>query len=106
MDGAARVPAPPCIACGIGDVAEIVNPATVARASMRDAASRRSQAKAWAGALAPLASLPVEAWRALANRAIEPNGYYLPGWALAIDAFARGRTDVATLGAWSDAAPN
>ena len=69
---------------------------------MRDAA--RSQAKASPGALAPLASVTVEGWRALAKRAIEPNGYYLPGWALAIDAYARGRTDVAALGAWSDAA--
>jgi CelD/BcsL family acetyltransferase involved in cellulose biosynthesis len=85
-------------------VAEIVNPATVARASRRDATPKRSLAKASPGALAPLASVAVEVWRALAKRAIEPNGYYLPGWALAIDAFARGRTDVAALGAWSDAA--
>jgi CelD/BcsL family acetyltransferase involved in cellulose biosynthesis len=56
------------------------------------------------GALPPLASVAVEGWRALADRAIEPNGYYLPGWALAIDASARGRTDVSALGAWSDAA--
>ena len=34
---------------------------------------------------------------------IEPNGYYLPGWALAIDASARGRTNVSALSAWSDA---
>jgi CelD/BcsL family acetyltransferase involved in cellulose biosynthesis len=65
---------------------------------------KRSQAKASPGALAPLASLAVEAWRALADRAVEPNGYYLPGWALAIDASARGRTNVAALGAWSEAA--
>src|SRR5436305_8571613 len=106
MDGAARVPAPRCIACGIGDVAEIANPATVARASRRDAALTHSQAKASPGALASLASVAVEGWCALADRAIEPNAYYLPGWALAIDASARGRTDVAALGAWSDAAPN
>src|SRR4051794_10168957 len=106
MNGAARVPAPPCIACGIGDVAEIANPASVARASMRDAALTQSQAKASPGALASLASVAVEGWRALADRAIEPNGYYLPGWALAIDATARGRTDVSALAAWSDAAPN
>ncbi len=67
---------------------------------------KHSQAKASPGAPAPLASVAVDEWRALADRAIEPNGYYLPGWALAIDAFARGRTDVAALGAWSDAAPN
>jgi hypothetical protein len=94
------------IAHGIGDVAEIANPATVARASMRDATLQHPQANASPGAPAPLASVAVEGWRALADRAIEPNGYYLPGWALAIDAFARGRTDVAALGAWTDAAPN
>jgi CelD/BcsL family acetyltransferase involved in cellulose biosynthesis len=86
-------------------VAEIANPATVARASVRDATSRHFQAKASPGALPPLACVSLEAWRALGDRAIEPNGYYLPGWALAIDAFARGRTDVAALAAWSDAAP-
>jgi CelD/BcsL family acetyltransferase involved in cellulose biosynthesis len=71
---------------------------------MRDAALKHSQAKASPGALAPLASVAIEGWRALTNRAIEPNGYYLPGWALAIDASARGRTNVSALGAWSDAA--
>jgi CelD/BcsL family acetyltransferase involved in cellulose biosynthesis len=65
---------------------------------------KRSQAKVSPGALAPLASVAVEGWRALADRAIEPNGYYLPGWALAIDASARGRTNAAALGAWSDTA--
>jgi CelD/BcsL family acetyltransferase involved in cellulose biosynthesis len=60
-----------------------------------------SQAKAAAGGPAPLASVAVEEWRALAARAIEPNAYYLPAWALAIDASARGRTKVSALGAWS-----
>jgi hypothetical protein len=85
-------------------VAEIANPATVARASRRDATPKRSPAKASPGAPGPLASVAVEGWRALADRAIEPNGYYLPGWALAIDASARGRTNMSALGAWSDAA--
>jgi CelD/BcsL family acetyltransferase involved in cellulose biosynthesis len=73
---------------------------------MLDATLMRSQVKASPGALAPLASIAVEDWRVLAKRAIEPNGYYLPGWALAINASARGRTNVAALGAWSDATPN
>jgi hypothetical protein len=85
-------------------VADIANPATVARASRRDATVERSQAKASPGALTPLASVAVDGWRALADHAVEPNGYYLPGWALAIDASARGRTNVSALGAWSDAA--
>jgi hypothetical protein len=70
---------------------------------MRDATLKRSQAKASPGALTPLASVAVDGWRALADHAVEPNGYYLPGWALAIDASARGRTNVSALGAWSDA---
>jgi CelD/BcsL family acetyltransferase involved in cellulose biosynthesis len=71
---------------------------------MRDATLKRSQAKASPGALAPLASVAVGPWRELADRAIEPNGFYLPDWALAIDASARGRTDVSALAAWSDTA--
>src|SRR6202041_1731101 len=55
---------------------------------------------------AALASIPVEEWRALAERAIEPNGYYLPAWELAVNASAHGRTGVSALGAWRDASPN
>src|SRR5207302_3111665 len=39
-------------------------------------------------------------WRALAQRAIEPNGYYLPGWELAASASARGRTNASALPAF------
>jgi CelD/BcsL family acetyltransferase involved in cellulose biosynthesis len=70
---------------------------------MRDATLKRSQAKASPGGLTPLASVAVDGWRGLADRAVEPNGYYLPDWTLAIDASARGRTNVSALGAWSDA---
>jgi hypothetical protein len=56
--------------------------------------------------LAALASIPVEEWRTLAERAIEPNGYYLPAWELAVNASAHGRTGVSALGAWYDASPN
>jgi CelD/BcsL family acetyltransferase involved in cellulose biosynthesis len=90
-------------AWGFEDVAEIANPATAARTSMRDAMVKRWQAKASTG-VAPLASVAIERWRALGARALEPNGYYLPGWALAINASARGRTNVSALRAWSDAA--
>ncbi|MEH2478807.1 CelD/BcsL family acetyltransferase involved in cellulose biosynthesis [Nitrobacteraceae bacterium AZCC 2146] len=55
-------------------------------------------------ALAPLTAIAVEPWRVLAQRAIEPNGYYLPEWELAVNASATGRTDVSALAAWSDAA--
>lgn len=47
----------------------------------------------------PLAAVDAGQWRALAQRAIEPNGYYLPAWALAVSATARSRTDASALAA-------
>jgi CelD/BcsL family acetyltransferase involved in cellulose biosynthesis len=79
----------------------------VRRASVKDAAAPRAQAAAASpdrAALAPLAAVAASGWRALAERAIEPNGYYLPDWELAVDASARGRTGVSALTAWRDAA--
>ena len=63
---------------------------------MQDATGAR------APALTPLVQVATSQWRALAERAIEPNGYYLPDWELAVNASARGRTDVSALSAWSD----
>lgn len=51
---------------------------------------------------AALTSVPVAEWRQLSERAIEPNGYYLPAWELAVNASARGRTGVSALSAWRD----
>jgi CelD/BcsL family acetyltransferase involved in cellulose biosynthesis len=51
----------------------------------------------------PLDAVPVGDWRTLAQRALEPNGYYLPGWELAVNASARGRTGVSALCAYDDA---
>lgn len=48
----------------------------------------------------PLTAIEPGQWRALAQRAVEPNGYYLPGWELAVSATARGRTDAAALTAF------
>jgi len=53
--------------------------------------------------LAPLTAVGAGQWRALAERANDPNGYYLPDWELAVNASARGRTDVAALSAWGNA---
>lgn len=53
-----------------------------------------------ARARVPLTSVDPGQWRALAQRAIEPNGYYLPGWELAVSATARGRTDASALAAF------
>ncbi len=49
----------------------------------------------------PLIAIDPGQWRALAQRAIEPNGYYLPGWELAVSATARGRTEASALPAFA-----
>ncbi len=84
-------------------MAEIAEQTVVRRASGRDAGTRPRAAKA-AGAPTPLADISPADWRALTGRAIEPNGYYLPGWELAVNASARDRIGAAALGAWSDTA--
>ena len=87
-------------------MAEITNSAVVGRASVKDLIVKRPQGAASpdVDALAPLTAIAAGQWRALAERAVEPNGYYLPDWELAVNASARGRTGVSALGAWSDAA--
>src|SRR4051812_34523472 len=60
---------------GIADVADIVDTTVVHRASRRDAAPSRAPASPM-----PLADVSLDAWRNLAGRAVEPNGYYLPDW--------------------------
>jgi CelD/BcsL family acetyltransferase involved in cellulose biosynthesis len=89
-------------------VVEIANSAVVGRASVKDAIGGRPQAGAALPdreVFAPLTAVAAGAWRELAERANEPNGYYLPDWELAVNASARGRTGVSSLGAWSDVSP-
>jgi CelD/BcsL family acetyltransferase involved in cellulose biosynthesis len=81
---------------GSGEVAEIAEPAVVRRASIKDATD--------AHALPLLSDISALQWRRLATRAIEPNGYYLPGWELAVNALAAGRTGASALAASNDAA--
>jgi CelD/BcsL family acetyltransferase involved in cellulose biosynthesis len=88
-------------------VVEIANSAPLARASAKDIAGARALAGAdWSigDGLTPLTAVPASQWRALCERVIEPNGYYLPGWELAVSAHAAGRTGASTLTAWSHAA--
>jgi CelD/BcsL family acetyltransferase involved in cellulose biosynthesis len=95
---------------GSRDVIEIAEPAVVRRASKDDAAGKRPEAGAASpdgiavddARLMPLADIAVAPWRALAERAIEPNGYYLPDWELAVNALATGRTGASALSAWSE----
>jgi CelD/BcsL family acetyltransferase involved in cellulose biosynthesis len=87
-------------------VTEIVNSAVIRRAAVKEASGKRQRGATAASARDALTSLSAVAageWQALAQRAIEPNGYYLPGWELAVNALARGRTDASALGVWSDA---
>ena len=83
--------------------------AGLSRPSARDAGDQRTRAVSvstqnlQSAGFTALTAIPVEEWRALAERAIEPNGYYLPAWELAVNASARGRTGVRALSAWRDA---
>jgi len=79
-------------------VVDIADTTLVHRASRRDAAAPRAPS----APLVPLATVGVDAWRMLAGRAVEPNGYYLPDWELAVDATARGRTGASALCAWRE----
>ena len=82
---------------------DIADTAMVRRASMKDAVAPRVPV-ALPG-YGPLAAVATEPWRALSERAIEPNGYYLPEWAHAVNASARGRIDASALSAWSNSSP-
>lgn len=73
-------------------MADIAHQAAISPASAKDAAMTRARV--------PLTAIEPGQWRALAQRAIEPNGYYLPGWELAVSATARGRTDASALAAF------
>jgi CelD/BcsL family acetyltransferase involved in cellulose biosynthesis len=90
-------------------VAEIADIAVVRRTSVNDAKDKRASSAAnlpHDTGIAPLTEIPAVDWRTLAEHAIEPNGYYLPAWELAVNASARGRTDVSALAARSEAPTN
>ena len=84
---------------------KIANSALVRRASVKDRIGTRPPAGAAAvgAAFTPLATVLAGQWRALADRAVEPTGYYLPDWELAVNASARGRIGASALSAFSDA---
>jgi CelD/BcsL family acetyltransferase involved in cellulose biosynthesis len=93
------------VANGERDVVEIADTAMVRRASIGDAvAARLPAASPGSGGFVPLAAIAPEPWRALAGRAIEPNGYYLPDWEMAVNASARERIGASALCAWNNTA--
>ncbi|WFU75864.1 GNAT family N-acetyltransferase [Bradyrhizobium sp. CB2312] len=71
---------------------DIAHEAAIKPASAKHAAAVRARV--------PLTAIDASQWRALAQRAVEPNGYYLPAWELAVSASARGRTDASALAAY------
>lgn len=73
-------------------MADIAQQATINPASASNAGAARARV--------PLTAIDPGQWRALAQRAIEPNGYYLPAWELAVSATARGRTKASALAAF------
>jgi hypothetical protein len=87
-------------------VVEIANAAQAA--ARREIGFARAQAavagrSATNAALAPLDTIAADRWRLLSNNAVEPNGFYLPEWELAVNASAQARTDVSALAATADA---
>jgi Acetyltransferase (GNAT) domain len=91
---------------GNADVADLADIAVVPRASVDDVTDQRAQGTVrlpHGAGLTPLTAVSADEWRALAERVIEPNGYYLPAWELAVNASAHGRTGVSALSTWSKA---
>ncbi|XIA63927.1 GNAT family N-acetyltransferase [Bradyrhizobium sp. TZ2] len=82
---------------------DIAEAAVVRRASNKDATRAPAPVVNASGGLTPLADISALPWRALAERAAEPNGYYLPDWELAVNASARDRVGASALSACSDA---
>ncbi|CAN5384767.1 GNAT family N-acetyltransferase [soil metagenome] len=85
---------------------EIANAAQAA-AARREVSFAREQTdgRSVTGSSATLAlldTISAERWRRLSDNAIEPNGYYLPEWELAVNATAQARTNVSALTAAPD----
>jgi CelD/BcsL family acetyltransferase involved in cellulose biosynthesis len=88
---------------GKRDVADIIGNAAHAGATDNSARARAHQHANTTGPLIPLRTVPVGDWLALCRNAAEPNGYFLPDWESAVDASARGRSNVAAVCARNDA---
>ncbi len=86
-------------------MAEIADTAAAARRREAGFAHVPHDMRRPAGGAARLPLLDAVApdrWRALGDNAVEPNGYFLPEWELAVHACSPGRTDVRALAATGD----
>jgi len=70
----------------------------------RDAPYARAEDTARAVELVDLTAVPVSAWSSLCERAIEPNAFYSPEWALAVTRHVPGDHDIKALLAWDSPA--
>lgn len=73
---------------------EIANAAEAATRREMNFTRDRANAHAATETLAPLNTVSTERWRSLSDNAIEPNGYFLPEWEMAVNATAQGRANV------------
>ncbi|MGJ5181392.1 GNAT family N-acetyltransferase [Bradyrhizobium oligotrophicum] len=87
-------------------MAEIIDRAIAHASSAAEGRRAAPGALAPAARCVPLEAVSPSAWQHLAERALEPNGYYLPGWERAVNASARDRTDTSALGAWHEDQPS
>ena len=72
-------------------------------AELRGASRHGATATRASAAPIPLDAVSTARWRALAERAIEPNAYYLPDWELAVNASTPRRTGASALTALDEA---
>ncbi|EKS37687.1 GNAT family N-acetyltransferase [Afipia clevelandensis] len=75
-------------------MAEIANAAEAATRREMNFARDRAASNAAAEGLVPLDTVNTERWHRLSDNAVEPNGYFLPEWEMAVNATAQGRTGV------------
>lgn len=70
----------------------------------RDAFASRADTAAGAAELCDLKKVPIRAWSSLCARAIEPNAFYSPEWALAVTRNIPGDENISALLAWDSPA--
>jgi CelD/BcsL family acetyltransferase involved in cellulose biosynthesis len=70
----------------------------------RDAFGASAKAEPRAVEIMDLTSVPLAAWSALCSRAIEPNAFYSPEWALAVTHHVPGDENIKALLAWDSPA--
>jgi CelD/BcsL family acetyltransferase involved in cellulose biosynthesis len=74
-------------------MADMIDTAVVGRAPNKGVATARTDAAPQSTGPIPIEQIDLGQWQALAEHAVEPNGYYLPEWELAVNASVQGRTN-------------